>query len=539
MSEAGIRRALLIAFFFSGAAALLYEVVWTRALSLVLGSTVYALSTMLSTFMAGLAIGAYIGGRVADRGKNLILYFGLLELGIGVFGIITVPLIYSIPPIYFKLYKAFHINPSIYFVSQFLLSASIMLLPAIFMGATFPIISKRLTEDISTLGKSVGSAYSLNTVGAVLGSLLAGFVLIPTLGIKWSSFAAGCLNIAVGASMAFFFSKKRALLVPFLFFPVIAIFIVKDIENEHPFLNFYLAERFKDIAQSKEVEGMHKKVFEAHYPEGTVRGYLFNKYLIIQHGGKLEGTGPGDLINTMMLALLPTAAHNSNPQDALIIGLGAGITTYTASLVMDNVSVVEINPGVVEVVRRFGLPGIIENISIIKDDGRRFLTRTDSNFDIIISEPSVPSESVSANLFTKEFYKLASSKLNPGGIFCQGVQGWKLSKQDIRVCIKTFASAFDYVYVWKSKQYRQFIMVGSKEPFHMSEDKIMLKLLAWGIIPKEHLRDIDLALILTPERVGSIKEMSDVPLNTDDKPYLEFSIAKNFIYGTEYLDFRR
>ena len=113
-----MRWILLTAFGFSGAAALIYEVVWTRALSIILGSTTYALSTMLSTFMAGLALGGFLGGKLADRGKNLLLFFGLLELGIGIFGLITMPLIHQLPPFYFKIYRSFHLSPTVYFVFQ-------------------------------------------------------------------------------------------------------------------------------------------------------------------------------------------------------------------------------------------------------------------------------------------------------------------------------------------------------------------------------------------------------------------------------------
>ena len=114
-------RVILAAFLFSGAAALIYEVIWTRTLSLVLGSTVYALSTMLSTFMAGLAIGAYFGGKISDRGGNLVLYFGLCELGIAVSGLASIPLIYALPSAYLALYRSLHLYPVLFFTVQILM----------------------------------------------------------------------------------------------------------------------------------------------------------------------------------------------------------------------------------------------------------------------------------------------------------------------------------------------------------------------------------------------------------------------------------
>ena len=91
---------VLLAFQLSGAAALIYEVTWTRALALVLGSTTYAVSTMLATFMSGLALGAALGGKLADRSDRLLFHFGLCELGIGLTGLVSVPLIYLLPAAY-------------------------------------------------------------------------------------------------------------------------------------------------------------------------------------------------------------------------------------------------------------------------------------------------------------------------------------------------------------------------------------------------------------------------------------------------------
>ncbi|MDP2168182.1 MAG: fused MFS/spermidine synthase [Thermodesulfovibrionales bacterium] len=535
MTEKNTQRALLLAFCLSGAAALLYEVVWTRALSLILGSTTYALSTMLATFMAGLAIGAYLGGKIADGKKNLIFYFGLLELGIGFFGLITVPLIYSLPPVYFKMYKSFHLSPQLYFIFQFLFSAAIMLVPTTLMGATFPIVSKRLTRQMDEMGRRVAMAYSLNTLGAIFGSLSAGFLLIPAIGIKWSSFSAGCLNILVGGAVILLSREKTAkkIALSFVILLFIAGFFVRGASNEHPFATFYMADRFEDLGHMEDAEKMHVKLMEKDYSEGTVRAYSYNNYLLIQHGGKMEGVGPGDVANTMMLAMLPVAAMEF-PQEMLVIGLGAGITVFAGSHLVDKVSVVEINPGVVDVVRKYGIPGTLAGVDIHKDDARRFLAMTDNTYDIITSEPSVPTESVSANLFTREFYEAAASRLNPGGLFCQGLQGWKLTKKDIRVCIKTFASVFDHVYVWKSPDHDNFTLIGSHEPFSFTEKDVFEKMKKWKLIPEGHLETYPVRLILTPDKVRAIAEMPDIPLNTDDKPYLEFAMTRNFIFGRNF-----
>ena len=199
MTDKVFKRLLLFLFAVSGTSALIYEVAWTRALSLVVGSTVYALSTMLASFMAGLALGAFIGGKIADKKGNLVLYFGIAEAGIGFFGLLSIPMIYALPPLYFKVYQSFHLNPQIFFIMQFFVSGLIMIIPTTLMGVTFPLISKAITSKLDEMGRMVGDAYSFNTIGAIAGSLTAGFLLIPVLGLKHTVFAAAFLNLLAGS----------------------------------------------------------------------------------------------------------------------------------------------------------------------------------------------------------------------------------------------------------------------------------------------------------------------------------------------------
>ncbi len=539
MSERGIQRFLLVAFGLSGGAALLYEVVWTRALSLIFGSTVYALSTMLATFMAGLALGGYIGGRLADRDKNLIFYFGLFEVGIGVFGLMAVPAIYSLPPFYFKMHKALHLMPEAYFASQFAMSASIMLVPATLMGSTFPLVARRLTRHIGEMGSRVGRAYSINTMGAIFGSLSAGFLLVPALGLKWSSYAAGCVNIVAGCALILMSKAPMcgkvaaaAVLLPFAAYgPVL------KAENDYPSANFYLAHRYESIEAMKEFEGLRVKLIEKDYREGNLRAYAQGDFLMLQQGGKPEGASPGDLIHMMRLAALPWAACE-NPGKVLVIGLGSGMTATTAALLANNVCVVEINPGVVEIIGEYGMPGLMDAIRVFKDDARKHLLVSETAYDIITSEPSLPTEAASANLYTKEFYELAASRLGADGVFCQGVQGWALTKDDLMVCLKTFASVFDHVYAWKVPGREVFTLLGSKRPFRFTPEEIVQRVRGCGLIPESQCKAQPLIVIATPERAREIVATEGIPLHTDDRPYLEFAMTKNLLLGEYFRKMR-
>ncbi len=190
---------LLVFFFFSGAAALSYEIVWIRQLSLTLSVTVYALTTVLCAFMAGLAIGSAISTRIADRIRRPMSGFGLIEIGIGLSGIAT-PFILAeaLPPAFIAIHDAFGGQGVLFTTSRFLLAFVVLLLPTTLMGITLPLLSRAVIGEEDSVGLGAGALYAANTLGAVTGCLLAGFVLIPELGMFGTSATAASINLIVG-----------------------------------------------------------------------------------------------------------------------------------------------------------------------------------------------------------------------------------------------------------------------------------------------------------------------------------------------------
>lgn len=203
-----LRKILLLGFFFSGMAALIYEVVWVRPLSLIFGSTVYAVSTMLAAFMAGLALGSYILSKYADRLENPLYTFALLEIGIGIYGLIIIWLFNILPYPYLWVWNTFNLSFGVFSFVQFFLSFLILMIPTTLMGATWPVVNKAYIRHIERIGKGTGTLYSVNAFGAIIGSWMAGFVLIPWLGIRGSSTFAAVINLVVGI-LIFLISRKR------------------------------------------------------------------------------------------------------------------------------------------------------------------------------------------------------------------------------------------------------------------------------------------------------------------------------------------
>jgi len=193
---AGWRKGLLLtAFFLSGGAGLIYEITWLKALSLIFGGTVYAVTTVLVAFMGGLGLGSWWLGRRFDRHPRPARAYTLLELSIAV----TAPLTFALLPWLREVYFGVGGGVAVRFAGSVLL----LLAPTILMGGTFPVMLRVFRAGQAETGRPVGRLYALNTAGAVAGTFAAGFLLISTLGILSTAlFAAVCNTLA--AALAFF-----------------------------------------------------------------------------------------------------------------------------------------------------------------------------------------------------------------------------------------------------------------------------------------------------------------------------------------------
>ncbi|HYC22048.1 MAG TPA: fused MFS/spermidine synthase [Candidatus Bathyarchaeia archaeon] len=192
------RRALFILFFVSGACGLVYEVVWMRILSLTLSVTTYAVTTVLCAFMAGLALGAGIAGRLADRLERPLLTYGLTELGVAATGLAAPGILFGLGPAYVWIHAQLGGEGIAFSAARFLLAAALLLLPCTLMGATLPLLVRAVIGDRGTVGLGAGALYAANTLGAVAGCIAAGFAMIPALGLRATSAVAACLNAGVG-----------------------------------------------------------------------------------------------------------------------------------------------------------------------------------------------------------------------------------------------------------------------------------------------------------------------------------------------------
>ncbi len=208
-AEPAPRRALLLMFFLSGISALIYQVVWVRMLGLVFGVTTLAVSTVLSAFMAGLAIGSYLGGRFVDRRDDPLRLFAGLQFGIGLFGLLFPALVWLLTALYVAVYRHWQADFAVLSLLRFVFAFGLLLIPTTLMGATLPVIVRGYVRRLDRLGADVGALYSMNNWGAVLGALAAGFLLMELVGVRATGWLAALVSLSLGTA-ALSMHKKRA-----------------------------------------------------------------------------------------------------------------------------------------------------------------------------------------------------------------------------------------------------------------------------------------------------------------------------------------
>ncbi len=524
----------------SGAAALIYEVVWTRSLSTVMGSSTYAVSTMLAAFMAGLSVGGALGAFLSPRIRRPYLAFAWCEFGIGSTGLITIPLILAATPLYIKSFYAFHLSFKAFSIVQFAIIFAIMAAPTTLMGLTFPVIMKMFSTNGRDVGTQVGRLYCVNTLGAIIGSTAAGFFLIPALGIKGTAIVAASTNILVAIiTLILSASVKQSAAAFALFLGMFPLSRIVNVESL-PFFSYYNAFRFgsnemANIVYQSVRNADDSRILYRH--EGSDGNVSLIKYSVPGHSGegssgtvlingsKREG---GDDLGFALLAYLPYFTHSGGPPaTALNIGLGSGRTlSHLAGFQLQRIDSVELSEGIIEVNRKILSPELFVDprINHLQADGRNFLLVGEQRYDLIIASPSWAVEQSSAGMLTDEFFALAKSRLASNGTIAVWIDFFLMSRSDLDIIARTFVKNFAHSMAWYVEG-DFIILTGANVPFRHTPDEFMQAVNfynpdlqgQWNIAMSEEM----------------ISNIPPGPLNTDDKPVIEFTNARNLITWQE------
>lgn len=536
----------LYALFITGFLALALEVFYTKTLILFIGSSTYAFSLILITFLLGIALGSWTLSFFADHIKRGYAYFGIFLGLIGFWLFLTLQFFEKLP---FWFLRALASYDSFEF-GAILLSQSLIIFLTIFpatflMGIVFPLGIKLAGPNISNLGNGLGKLYFANTFGGVLGSLVAGFWLLPTIGYTRALALILAIYFILGA--IFLFKEKElgwliksSTFLFFVFFTLLAVFASPWAKKNltigpYMYAPLYIGYGIDVVRETIESDEI------LFYKEGLSNVAVMKRgpTTLLKVNGKVDASnGTDDLETEILLAVLPMIFH-PDPENVLVIGLGSGITlgSFVQFDSASAIDMVEIDPAIIEAAGYFNKSNHDalndSRVNLILADGRNHLLLTDKKYDVISAQPSNIWVSGHANLFTKEFYDLARSRLKENGLMLQWIHAYSLTPEDVRVIYKTFQEVFPQVYLFNSSNSGDLMMIGSLQKdvsimdFNslsekMSDPKIAAELSRVQILNPEQFLSY---LVAEGGRLRNFTAKAKV--NTDNKNFLEFSAPKS------------
>lgn len=532
-------RLVLWVFAIEGFATLAFEVIWTRIfIGFSFDKTTYFYSVIVLGFVFGLSLGSFLISKWIDKRKNLVTILAVLEILIGLISLALL-LLFSKLSLILNLQRTVF-DPWMKIIGkEYLMFFLILVIPATLTGMVYPIVSKLYADNIEKLGNRMGIIGFLDTIGSVLGSFMAGFVLIPLLGVVQSFITIVALNIILGMSLLFFnqMMKKKLKVILMLGTLVLSIILfLKAPEKKY----FSWWDRSKYDIWTNFVE---KVPFYYEGTDGTVTLRQYHNYMALNiNGHNTAYTSLKDQIVNRMLGYVPYMVH-PQPKRALVIGFGLGFTVE--SLIqneIDTVDVAEICSGVI----KSGLAMNSWNNAALKnpkvhtylEDGRDLLFRTRARFDIITSNAVHPR--LSNNIYTQDFYELCKSRMNKGGIMCQWATPNWMNETEFKAQVKAFLNVFKYCQLWYINEYT-IILIGSEEPLMINYPLIAERFKDAKV--KDDLLNINMTepfefvAQFSMERNVLMNYCSDAPSNTDDYPIVEFSKTVNLAPDTSALQF--
>lgn len=524
----------------SGLTALASEVIWVRLLGLSLGQTTYTFSLILAVFLFGLGIGSSAGSFIARNGESARQALGwcqaLLIIGIGWAAwsaTQAMPYWPINPMLASSMATVFQVD---------LVKALWMVLPgAILWGASFPLALAAVSAKDQDPGKLVGTVYAANTVGAIVGSLVASLWLIAAIGTQNGQ--RSLIAVAAVSALLMLVLKVKedgstrittagaGLAVGVV---AVAIWVASTVAPVPALLVGYgrfSAPRVDDHGEWIYVgEGMNSSMAVSR---------LWNGVLNYHNAGKVQASSePQDMRLQRMLGHLTTLVPK-NPRRVLVIACGAGVTAGAASIdpMVEHQTIVEIEPLVPEVVSKyFGAENfnVVDNpkVTVVIDDARHFVLTTDEKWDAITSDPFDPWVKGAATLYTQEFFELAKSKLNPGGVVTVFVQLYESNLAAVKSEISTFLTVFPNGMVF-GNEYQgggyDVVLLGLKDDAPIDIDAIEERLARPEYAPvRQSLAEIgfysatDLFSTFAAQAPALAPWMADAQINRDKNLRLQF-----------------
>jgi len=503
----------------SGFSMLAFEVLWTRGFIVSFKSTVYLFSNLLTVFLLGMAFGSHLSSRWIDRLEDPLKIFGLVQVGIGLFGILSV--------VFFSYSESLASSlgmmlGEITWVKDIMVMFILMLftffLPATLMGISYPVICRVATDSLSTIGRDVGLVYAVGTAGGIAGSLFAGFFLIPSFGLQYGIFIVSALSLVNGYA-GLFNSKSRKTLGPVL--PVTAVLAIMTV------IGFKISGT--DIGIGTRSDG--RLIFSKEDVMGTVKveekwekgplTLMVNNYQLATSGDIAVRFGHIPLL------------FKPDSKDVLVISLGSGITSGSVGdHPVESIESVEIVPALLDIQPLFKE----YNHNIVADrrfrltfwDGRHYIKVTRKSYDLVISDLFQPDSAGVGNLYSLEHFRNVKEKLKSGGAMAQWLPLYQISPESLKVVMRTFAAVFEHVVVWSgdvNSELPTLMLLGSSEPILINPAKLHERMDTESVTMDmiENADPLSFLSFFVMDRDGVMKFTEGSPINSDNRPVIEYT----------------
>lgn len=518
--------------FLTGFSFICLEVVWSRLFSALLGGTIYGIGAVLICFLVGIAVGSLFVAYRVTPDSDLGLWFAtLLVASLG-----WIWLMFRELPRIANLLSNLGVAsdgslmPQHYQLMVLVLALS---LPTAASGACFPLLVRIVESRARETGRALGTMYASNTVGSILGSLLTGFVMLPEFGSMGAVLLAlVCLVLAAALGGTLMVNPRhrwagRGVAIG----AVLVIAVSGDFENRLMSLEPAASKELFDDFQRRYQSASRMLIYFAEGRDGTVavsdRGA--GRFLVINglgQGGRLK-LPPHYYLESTLVGLVPVA-HVEEPENALLVGLGAGVTVeWLTQLGVPRVKVAEIEPRVITAVEAIFMgesPVASDNVDVTIDDARHLLLASayegGERYDIISSMPAHPW--VSSNLFTREFFELAKANLSPKGVFSTWFGILKMDAPAVESLFRAFCDVFPYYVIYFVPEAGSYYLVGADHPLAIDPDRIERLVNLPMLADEPALKDA----FFLPIRVFATGEDETPPppkgvVNTDDSAFVE------------------
>lgn len=515
----------------SGLVSIAYEVIWFRMLGIVSARSVYAFASMLAVYLAGLVAGSFICARfLAPRKDKLLASFARVQVLIGASAILSLAVLGKVTTLRHAINVAVAATLPLSLQGMFadtlrlnLLCLAVFAVPTTLIGIGFPLASELTIHRIGIVGSRLGRLYSLNTLGGVMGSLLAGFVFLPMLGSQWSLVLMVAVNIGLAFAVVFSTELRTTLLRREVVVSGIAVVMIVAILGPN-----YLDAQLTAYKGGKVLELRESK--DATYVVLEYDGDGDRYVQLLANGTSYANNSPPGRRYMAALAHLPVLMH-PDPHSAVVICIGTGttvgaLTTYDA---LEDISAVDLSREVFGFAKHF-VP-VNESfhtnprVHQIAADGRHYLMSHDGTFDVLTFEPPPPDDAGVVNLYSEEFYEIARQRMTPNSVIAQWVPMTMVRGDLSKVLLRAMLNEFPHVSLWVTNR-MEGIAVASDQPLRIDEAELRRRMAE----PRVHASLAAVGLETPEDLLGTFFAaddaleawVADTPTVTDDRPRIEY-----------------